>query len=98
MLFVALEGGRLGYEWLKWGQEDDEKSSNPAVPAAPNEHKELETINRDKWWRDAILNSAYAPMTLHWSTQDGVLNETWIGVLGLVAGVVGLRQAWRETA
>lgn len=52
----------------------------------------------EKWWRDVTVNSAYAPMTVHWSLEEGLLGETWIGALGLLAGLVGFRQAWKETA
>lgn len=51
----------------------------------------------EKWWRDILLNAAYAPMSMHWSVEEGILAEPWLGALGLTAAGIGFRQAWRET-
>lgn len=59
--------------------------------------EEEKNLGEEKWWRDVLVNAAYAPMTMHWSVEDGVLAEPWLGALGLVAAGVGFRQAWRET-
>ncbi len=52
----------------------------------------------EKWWRELIVNAAYAPMTMHWSVEDGILAESWLGALGLVAAGIGFRQVWRDTS
>ncbi|KAF2787038.1 hypothetical protein K505DRAFT_411630 [Melanomma pulvis-pyrius CBS 109.77] len=49
------------------------------------------------WWRDAVSNAAYAPMTLHWSVEEGLLSELGVGVLGVVAGGTLLVDAWAGT-
>ena len=51
-----------------------------------------------KWWRQTLVNAAYAPLTVHWSVQEGVLSEGYVSLLSLVAGVVGLKAAWEESA
>lgn len=50
-----------------------------------------------KYWRSVATNVAYAPMTLHYSLENGFLGDTSIGVLGLAASVVGLGEVWRQT-
>ena len=54
-------------------------------------------INQE-WYRSFVVNVAYAPMTLHWSFEQGLLNEGLIGAFGILAGALGLREAWRQTA
>lgn len=52
----------------------------------------------EAWYRSLITNFAYAPLTLHWSLQNGLIGDGLIGVLGTVAGGVGLADSWRRTA
>ena len=51
-----------------------------------------------KWWRDVYVNVAWAPMTWHYSVAGGLISEASVAGLGFVAGVLGLREAWRVTA
>lgn len=51
-----------------------------------------------KWWRDLYVNVAWAPMTWHYSVAGGLISEASVAGLGLVAGVLGLREAWKVTA
>ncbi|KAJ4320737.1 hypothetical protein N0V94_003269 [Neodidymelliopsis sp. IMI 364377] len=50
------------------------------------------------WWKDLVSNIAYAPMTLHWSIEEGLLSDLQVGVLGTIAGGALLADAWRKTA
>lgn len=50
------------------------------------------------WWKDLVSNIAYAPMTLHWSVEEGLLSELQVGVFGTIAGGALLAHAWRKTA
>jgi hypothetical protein len=51
-----------------------------------------------KWRREMVVNLAYAPLTLHWSLEQGLVDDFWVGLLGSVAGVAGLREFWKTTA
>ena len=62
------------------------------------EGKIAEREEKAKWWREVGVNAAYAPMTVHWSIEEGMLGEGQVGALGIVAGVLGIREAWRKTA
>ena len=50
------------------------------------------------WWKDLASNVAYAPMTVHWSLQQGLLSDWGVGACGMVAGGALLADAWRKTA
>ncbi|RPB29845.1 hypothetical protein L211DRAFT_864397 [Terfezia boudieri ATCC MYA-4762] len=49
------------------------------------------------WLRQLWSNMAYAPLTVHWSLESGLLTQLTVGTLGTIAGVIGLHQAWRRT-
>jgi hypothetical protein len=51
-----------------------------------------------KWRKQVVRNAAWAPLTLHWSTQTGLVSEAVVGLLGSVPGIVQMRDLWRETA
>lgn len=81
--------------------------SEPSVDVVGDGEKEdklrAEQANRDSysksfaWWKDLVSNIAYAPMTLHWSVQDGLLSDVQVGILGTIAGGALLADAWRKT-
>ncbi|KAL2075534.1 hypothetical protein VTL71DRAFT_477 [Oculimacula yallundae] len=50
-----------------------------------------------RWRRELVLNMAYAPLTIHWGLEKGLLTEFWIGVFGSVAGLTGLREMWMKS-
>lgn len=52
----------------------------------------------EKWYRDVGVNVAYAPMTVHYSLENGILSDGAIGGLGAVVGALSIGQAWKETA
>jgi hypothetical protein len=50
------------------------------------------------WWRDFYVNTAWMPMTWHYSIDGGIIGEGVVASLGLVAGILGLEKAWKVTA
>jgi len=48
-----------------------------------------------KWRREMVVNLAYAPLTVHWSLEKGLVGDFWVGLLGSVAGVAGFRELWK---
>lgn len=93
---VGLEFGRLGYVWWERSKEDQkqvglEKEDKLAIEAQRREEDRL-------WWNDLVSNAAYGPLTIHWSLEEGCVSESWVGLLGAIAGGVGLREKWRATA
>ncbi|TGZ83032.1 hypothetical protein EX30DRAFT_146838 [Ascodesmis nigricans] len=49
-------------------------------------------------WRKAwVSNAAYLPLSLHWSTEKGLISDTAIGAFGVIASGIGFRETWRKT-
>jgi len=61
-----------------------------------NDAQEVEGKSVMQWRRELITNLAYAPLTLHWSLEGGIMNDFWVGVLGSTAGIVGLLELWKD--
>ena len=51
-----------------------------------------------KWWRDVYINAAWMPLTIHFSTEKGFVGEGTTAALGLIAGILGLKEAWKVTS
>ncbi|WVF67564.1 hypothetical protein IAT40_002322 [Kwoniella sp. CBS 6097] len=79
------------------GTKVEDKSRNAPVDALAVK----QTVSKD-WeaWKTAVMiNSGYAPLTLHWSTIGGLWSSSLItGTLGSVAALGSLTNAWRATA
>ncbi|KAK9764698.1 hypothetical protein K7432_007601 [Basidiobolus ranarum] len=62
--------------------------------------KEMEALMAEKrsikMWN--IVNTAYFPMTVHWSLEKSPIPEWFIGVCGVVAGMYQLQLTWESTA
>lgn len=53
-----------------------------------------------KWRRSFYANAAWSPLALHWSLkeEDSPVTETWIGLCGMLPGILTLRELWATTA
>lgn len=89
---VGLEFARLGYVALK------AKESNAKGDEGEKEDKIRRKEENAAWWREVVSNGAYAPMTIHWGLEDGLISDATVGVLGTIAGIVNLSQNWKATA
>ena len=49
------------------------------------------------WWREVAVNLAYAPLTVHWSLERGLVSDGWVGAFGSMAGLINFRRAWSDT-
>ena len=93
---VGLEFVRLGREWtlkdqkLRTSEAKDEEGKKE-VPAE-EERKEVE-----KWWRDLKVNFAWAPITVHYSLEGGLLSSGSVAALGLIPALTALREVWTAT-
>jgi len=87
MLHVGLDFVRLGRE-IVLRKEKEQKSEV---------EEEGEREWKAKWRKDMVVNLAYAPLTVHWSLEKGLVTEFWVGLLGSVAGWTGLKVLWHST-
>jgi Peroxisomal biogenesis factor 11 (PEX11) len=54
-----------------------------------------EKTERESWWRELLVNTTNAPLTVHWSVDGGTMSDTTVGFLAAIGGAVGLRQRWK---
>lgn len=66
-----------------------------AVSATENEAVDKEEA---VWLRTAIMDTAYTPLGVHWSSEAGMLSDGWVGALMLLVGAVKFRAAWASAA
>jgi hypothetical protein len=85
-LFVGIELGRLVIERL-------EKQKN-GRDAATAEYKEWDL----GWKKTFARNLAWAPLTVHWSMQQGFASDAMIGFLASIPGAIQMRDLWKNTA
>jgi hypothetical protein len=88
MAHVAMDFVRLGREAILRKEQNLVKG------------KEVKSLEEGKWnenWRkQMVVNLAYAPLTVHWSLEEGLVSEFWVGLCGTVAGMAGLRARWND--
>ncbi|KAF2439743.1 hypothetical protein P171DRAFT_110261 [Karstenula rhodostoma CBS 690.94] len=100
---VTLELIRVGVLRYYGDGETASRTEKDVVGDGEKEGKlliEQKRRERRVWWRDAVSNLAYIPMTLHWSVgaERGFLSDWGIGLLGAIAGGSLLLDAWKQTA
>ncbi|KAK4546435.1 hypothetical protein LTR36_002112 [Oleoguttula mirabilis] len=102
---VVLEGLRLlRVRQLRYNEDFGAKSkqdSGTGVVVADQEVKVQSEALRRRWHRDFYANAGWFPLTLHGSFEDARLSpvsDTWIGLCGMVPGIVGLVNVWEQTS
>ena len=65
---------------------------------AATKQQQQQQEETESWWRDLKINLAYAPMTLHYSLANGLLNDSTVALCGVLASYWGLKGAWQRTA
>ena len=89
--YVGIEVVRLGV--MRYNRSPS--SSAPVVNGDGEKEDKIrleESIRAEKeenwaWWKDLVSNLAYAPMTVHWSLEQGLLGDAGIGLCGMVADI-----------
>ncbi|KAH7632202.1 hypothetical protein SMAC4_00091 [Sordaria macrospora] len=57
-----------------------------------------EKRKEDSWRGNLTKNLAWAPLTVHWSSEKGLVSEMVVGLLGSIPGLVQMRELWASTA
>jgi hypothetical protein len=100
-VYVGVELVRLGV--VRGWKEEKRAKGNNGDGEKEDKIREEEQVKKEKlekwlWWKDLASNMAYAPMTVHWSLEQGLLSDWGVGACGIVAGGALLADAWRKTA
>ncbi|KAK4189537.1 hypothetical protein QBC35DRAFT_136658 [Podospora australis] len=64
---------------------------SPAAKVQSAEEKET-------WKKNLTKSLAWAPLTIHWSTDKGVVPDAMVGLLASIPGVIQFRDLWASTA
>ena len=80
--YVGIEIGRLAAE--RFG---------PAAKGKFDTARE-----RGEWTKKTVRQLAWAPLTLHWGSEKGLLGEGAVGALACIPGVIQMRDLWASTA
>jgi hypothetical protein len=81
-------------DWVKLFRTRQLREEKKAKEGSVEATKEEEAV----WWRTATMDAAYTPVAMHWSSQNGMLSDAWVGALMSVVGLVKFRTAWAQTA
>ncbi|KAI0871477.1 hypothetical protein GGS24DRAFT_58752 [Hypoxylon argillaceum] len=94
--FVGLELLRLFYESSKRGRRTraDKFAGGKTVAVVEREEREWAAA----WRKTVVRNLAWAPLTVHWSLDQGLVSELGIGALASIPSVLQIRDLWRNTA
>jgi hypothetical protein len=99
---VVLEFVRLYVIWLyseKKAEVDKVEQDGEKEDKIAHEQRQREEKRADwLWWRDLINSGAYFPMTLHWSSETGLLSDVAVGLCGMFAGGAMFVDHWTRTA
>ena len=99
----------VGVELVRLGVQQYYASPPETIAVSSGDGEKEDKIQREErtkarklenwmWWKDLASNLAYAPMTVHWSLEQGLLSDWGVGACGMVAGGALLADAWRKTA
>ena len=81
-------------DWVRLFRTRQLREEKKAKEGGGEATKEEEAV----WWRTAIMDAAYTPVAMHWSSQNGMLSDAWVGALMSGVGLIKFRTAWAQTA
>jgi len=59
---------------------------------------EEERKAQESWNKAWICNATTAPLSIHWSLEEGLLDDTAVGAFGCIGAAISIRDAWRGCA
>ncbi|KAJ2895061.1 putative peroxin 11c protein [Zalerion maritima] len=106
-LYVGLDLGRLMRELLDRRATRQERRVARAKAASENmdpaaaaeagramEEEEKEWLSQ--WKRTFLRQCAWAPITVHYSKEKGLMSDAMVGLLGSVPGMLSVGALWKE--
>lgn len=95
-VYTGLELGKLLAKLVAASSKS--KSSQKGEQGALESEDEEERAQMEAVRRSMAINLAWTPLTLHWSTEKGLIGDGWIGLGGCIPGIIQMRKLWKETA
>ena len=80
--YVGTELGRLAFELYSKGE-------------GKTAEEQGEIVNMRK---SMAKNAAWAPLTVHWGSDKGLVSELTLSALACVPSVISMRDLWKQTA
>ncbi|KAI5863171.1 hypothetical protein GGS23DRAFT_609625 [Durotheca rogersii] len=97
--FVGLELARLAREASRRARRTRAERFGTGAAAKTAAEVERDEAEWAAGWRRAVArNLAWAPLTLHWGSEAGLLGEMAVASLACVPGVIQIRDLWARTA
>ncbi|KAI1267331.1 hypothetical protein F5Y18DRAFT_335371 [Xylariaceae sp. FL1019] len=94
--FVGLEIFRLFYESSKRGRRTQAEKFAGDKTMAVFQKEEQEWT--ETWRKAVVRHLAWAPLTVHWSLEQGLVSEMTVGALASIPSLIQMRDLWRKTA
>ncbi|KAH6624709.1 hypothetical protein B0J18DRAFT_429077 [Chaetomium sp. MPI-SDFR-AT-0129] len=82
--YVGIEIGRLFAERF-----DSSSHSGFATKSA---------AEKTEWTKKTARQLAWAPLTVHWGSEKGLVSDMTVGLLASIPGVIQMRDLWASTA
>lgn len=84
------------------GQDGVAERTQELMEASTKQLIKVQSAELEKrWWRQLYVTAASIPLAVHWSFEDfgrSPVSEALFAGCGMIAGVIGLQDAWEESA
>ena len=84
------------------GQDGVAERTQELMEASTKQLIEVQSAELEKrWWRQLYVTAASIPLAVHWSFEDfskSPISEAVFAGCGMIAGIIGLQDAWEESA
>lgn len=98
---VAGEDSDKEEVWVESVQDGVAESTQELMEIGTRKLIEVQSAELEKrWWRQFYATALSIPLAVHWSFDEGMspVSEVLFAGCGMVAGVIGLQDAWEESA
>lgn len=82
------------------GSDASSEKDDSLPPMSQEEGKKLLQSfckEREQWWTSFLINTAYFPLTFHWSIEGSTFPDVAVGICGTIAAILQFRSAWAST-
>jgi hypothetical protein len=88
--------------WGEAGQDGVAERTQELMEASTKQLFKVQSAELEKrWWRQLYVTAASIPLAVHWSFENigrSPVSEALFAGCGMIAGVIGLQDAWEESA